>query len=107
MELVYGIVLGGVNVKHYEKREHIKIEKVIIDVNCDNCEKPIIKDRKPVHDTHFQVTTSHHRWGNDSIDSLEHYDFCSIACLTDHMNEYYEDGSDTDEYDISLTKYKK
>lgn len=91
--------------KKKEIKETITKESVVTEIICDKCKKTIAKDRKAVWDTHFQVTTSHHRWGNDSIDSIEHYDFCSLECLSADMNEYYTNGRDTEEYEISLTKY--
>lgn len=58
--LVNGKVKGLVNMS----KEHMKVE-------------------------YYEVTTGHHDWGNDSIDSVEHYDYCP-TCVLQAMDEYYE-----------------
>lgn len=38
---------------------------------------------------YLSVTTGHHDWGNDSIDSVETHDICSTECLSNFMQEFY------------------
>ena len=38
---------------------------------------------------YLSVTTGHHDWGNDSIDSVETHDICSTECLAKFMQEFY------------------
>lgn len=38
---------------------------------------------------YYEVTTGHHDWGNDSIDSVEYHDYCP-TCVLQAIDEYYE-----------------
>ena len=58
--LVNGKVKGLVNIS----KEHVKVE-------------------------YYEVTTGHHDWGNDSIDSVEYHDYCP-TCVLQAIDEYYE-----------------
>jgi len=81
------------------------IEKQIIDkvpstkyLICDICKRLIYKQNmdskriniKPVH--WYEVTTGHYDWGNDSCDSIEHYDVCP-KCLNKVFHEYFNRSS--------------
>ncbi len=81
----------------------------ITEVYCDKCGKLI---RQIVHDEFkdireikyskriewYEVTTGHHDWGNDSIDSIENLVICT-NCIDDIFTEFKERASDnTTEY---------
>lgn len=63
---------------------------------CDIC-KAVIYEKK--YDTessagdpiqYYRVTTGHHDWGNDSVDSIDTYDICSPECMAVIMGKYYD-----------------
>lgn len=61
-------------------------KEVITGCKCDVCNKEI-KSRQ----NYWRLTTHHNDWGNDSIDSYEHYDLCSPECIKVKLNEYYKE----------------
>lgn len=71
--------------KEYEYRTHTVTEKILIKetMYCDVCSEVINKQGQ-----HWEVTTGHHDWGNDSVDSIENFDICSPSCLREKLNEY-------------------
>ena len=83
----------------YVEKEVKRFEKVELRTVCDGCKKEI--DKKVGY---FRVCTSHNDWGNDSIDSYEHYDFCCPACLfkfaEPYVSESYNNRFNTREIDI-------
>lgn len=81
----------------YSNREVKKIEEVLMEIKCDECKADI---NSPSINHYYEVTTSHSRWGNDSVDSIKHYDFCSFNCVIKHMTKYFENDRDTDDYEI-------
>ena len=42
---------------------------------------------------YWELTTGHHDWGRDSIDSIENFDICSEACLREKFDEYVRESS--------------
>lgn len=87
----------------YVTKEVKQIEEVKDKVICDGCEKEIIEENG-----YFHVCTHHHDWGNDSIDSLETYDFCCPECLykfaMPYIQDSYEDPCNTKEIEIEHMK---
>lgn len=83
--------------KKYEKIQVVSVEKKVKSIECDNCECEILKTDK---DHYYEVTTSHNRWGNDSIDSIERLDLCSRWCLEANFNSYFDDADDTSKYEV-------
>lgn len=69
----------------YETKTYTKTEEVMVSEKryCDVCIKEITGP-------HWFVTTGHHDWGNDSVDSIEYKDACSIDCLNDIFGKYCE-----------------
>ena len=70
-------------------RENKIIEKIIRTetleaVKCDICEKEITGK-------FWRLTTHHHDWGNDSIDSYMHFDLCSRECINRALDDYISD----------------
>lgn len=90
--------------KKVEKREVVTEKEVCIATFCDKCNKQIIRPKSysEAKNFHFyHVTTHHSDWGNDSIESYQYFDFCSMDCLKPHMNEYFFRSNGSEEYEIS------
>ena len=78
----------------------LKVKRNVTGVRCDVCEK-IISVNRGVASRYFNVRTGHNDWGNDSCDSIEHFDFCCYDCLQKFFEEYFKDNeSDTAYMDI-------
>lgn len=75
-----------------EEKEVVKrsVEKVTIGRICDCCREEIKPDRQLLYN-YFRVVTSHHDWGNDSIDSIESYDACCAECAWTMAKVYLEE----------------
>lgn len=72
-----------------EEKEVVKksLEKVTTGRRCDFCNKEILPvDGKKYN--YFYITTSHSDWGNDSIDSIEYFDACSVECALGLAEKY-------------------
>ena len=69
----------------YETKEHVVVDKVLVEKKliCDICGKEITNGSG-----YWDVTTHHHDWGNDSVESFECFDVCSIDCLKNKFDEY-------------------
>ena len=69
--------------RNYETKTYTKTEKVMVSEKrfCDCCGKEITGE-------HWEVTTGHHDWGNDSYESIENQDACSAECLTKMFDAY-------------------
>lgn len=65
-----------------EKMKKVKVDEKIY---CDICGNEINKK-----DGYYALMTGHNDWGNDSCDSIEHYELCSKECLTEKFNMYLE-----------------
>lgn len=89
--------------KHF-KREVISHRHVLQEIKCDCC-------KVDIHETDlsyfFEVVTSHSRWGVDSWDSRDNFDFCSLKCLTEHMNSFFDNPAETDNYEIEVVSKSK
>jgi hypothetical protein len=83
--------------KIYEEKEVIKKQKVVKTIVCDECRKDI---NQLDTNHYYSVSTHHNKWGNDSVDSWNYFDFCSYKCLSENMEKYYADGEHSDSYDI-------
>lgn len=83
----------------YKIKEVTHKEEVVIGTICDECKKEILneqdfQDRFRKRMSHyFEVSTHHNDWGNDSVDSYQHYDVCSEECLFKFLKKYF-DGAD-------------
>ena len=69
-------------VKEIERKT---IQREVVERKCDICGKLIDPSNW------FRIITSHHDWGNDSIESVESRDSCSAACTNEFSNEYIND----------------
>lgn len=74
-----------------------KVTRTMTGVECDVCKK-ILSVNKRGDDRYFTVTTGHHDWGNDSIESRKTIDICP-ECLNKYVSDYFE------EYEGSHTAY--
>lgn len=84
--------------KKYTQKEVVKTEKVLEGISCDIC-GTVVEEGK----LYFEVTTGHGRWGNDSVDSIEHFDLCHYICLVEHQRRYFlRELAETARYDIEV-----
>lgn len=91
-----------------ETKEITKVvkEEVTAKRICDNCGKEIAISRKTGYGdeyNYFCITTHHHDWGNDSIDSYESYDACCPKCALEMAEKYLTNaysGNNTKEIEI-------
>ena len=72
-----------------EKKEVVRkeLEEVTTGRFCDFCNKEILPVDGETYD-YFYITTSHRDWGNDSVDSFEHFDACSVECALGLTEKY-------------------
>ena len=84
-----------------ERKEVIKksYDNVPVSGECDICGKtlmPVDKDKLPSHYKdrdiydYYRITTHHHDWGNDSIESYEYFDCCCIDCALKFIARYWD-----------------
>lgn len=74
-----------------EERKIERVETTPVKRICDFCQKEIDCSNW------FRITTSHHDWGNDSCDSIEHKDACSAKCALAFATDYIQK-SEADKY---------
>ena len=81
-----------------------KHRRLVEGVECDICKKIILPQswRSP-ECQYFRVITGHHDWGNDSIDSINHYDICP-CCVGKFMTDYTSGVNGTEYLDVE-TRY--
>lgn len=74
----------------------VVVESVITGRKCDICGKDIlpIKIDAFYQYNYFLITTHHHDWGRDSIDSYKYYDACSPECVMAFTNKYIQNSYD-------------
>lgn len=70
-----------------------KVTRTMTGVECDVCKKILSVDKRG-DDRYFEVTTGHHDWGNDSIDSVKTIDVCP-ECLNKYVADYFKDSEDS------------
>lgn len=58
-------------------------KKVVIGMQCDICGKVIHSGSK-----YISANTSHSDWGNDSCESFQSWELCSIECASQLMERY-------------------
>lgn len=71
----------------YSKRVCDKCGKIL--EYCYNHEELVNTSKERMKVEYYEVTTGHHDWDNDSIDSVEHHDYCP-TCVLQAIYEYYE-----------------
>jgi hypothetical protein len=67
--------------RKYKRIEKTVSTEIIAGVKCDICGKEITGK-------YWRLTTHHHDWGNDSVDSYEHSDLCSRECINKALDDY-------------------
>ena len=78
--------------------------KVITDAWCDQCHKKLTlagDDDKHI-EGYVSLSTYHHDWGNDSWESRDNYEFCSVKCCLEWIisnKEHLE--TNTREFEIT------
>lgn len=83
-----------------EAKKIVVMRDYIVGKKCDVCGKEILptaiphKYEEPFYD-YYEITTHHNDWGNDSIDSYEHFDACSPDCAFKLWEEYIHDSAGT------------
>lgn len=69
-----------------------KVTRTATGIECDICKRVIPTDHK-IRETdrkYYTVTTGHHDWGYDSIDSVETQDICP-SCIHNYISEYLKE----------------
>lgn len=64
--------------------------KELVGIKCDICGKVIPVDERGFKNDecrYFVVTTGHNDWGNDSCESIKHYDICP-ECVGGFVAKY-------------------
>ena len=74
-------------------------------ITCDSCGKVIYEYQEGKESnfktplSYYSLTTGHHDWGNDSIESIHQMDLCSDLCLMREIDNFLT------EEKLSSTKY--
>jgi hypothetical protein len=89
--------------REYEVKTHTVTEKVCVKetMHCDVCGNEMNKNKR-----HWELTTGHHDWGNDSVESIEDFDICSEECLRKKFDEYVKESGASD-YNTMYFKVEK
>jgi len=66
-------------------------QATVIDCKCDVCG---LLSGKPYPEDWFNFSHQHGEWGNDSGDSIEYFDVCSIECFTNQLKNSLDEMSD-------------
>ena len=88
-----------------EKKKVTKYLERVVKTKCDICQKEIPnfdETRDLRKSRYFEVTTGHHLWGNDSIDSIRDYNICP-DCIQKFIKNYIENVENTYYIDIETT----
>ena len=90
-----------------ERKQIVRYDTTETGIVCDKCNKEYKYKETGMFREHknekrfYEVTIGHRDWGNDSCDSVEHFDFCCYDCLQKFFEEYFKDNeSDTAYIDI-------
>lgn len=65
---------------------------IVQGVRCDWCQKVIEAPSRRIDQMddkykYYAVTTGHHDWGNESIESVQHFDICP-DCILEFVKNY-------------------
>lgn len=77
-----------------------QVTDVLIARKCDICGKIIEKVKHECWGgtgdlyNYFLITTHHNDWGNDSIESYEHYDACCPDCVIKFTEKYVREAQE-------------
>lgn len=81
--------------------------EVTVHIKCDVCNK--IHDGGDTPDNWHTISNHHNHWGNDSRDSYEYHDVCSIECYKTKMKEIVADyetytNAKVDDFEIQFAR---
>ena len=84
------------------KKVVVKTVKEVQAVQCDKCFKAIMVENG-MHDSnrYFEVMIGHHGWGNDSCDSIKHFDICP-NCIGGFVVNYLDKAKGTAYIDVNV-----
>lgn len=76
--------------RKYEIKEHKVVEKTLVSERryCDICRRYCDICSKEITGHFWDVITGHNDWGNDSYESIESFDVCSVECLGKVFDNY-------------------
>jgi hypothetical protein len=84
------------------------LQDTFSELACDICGK---KSRKQHPKGWYQFSHSHQGWANDSLDSLESFDVCSVGCYIKglqsslkELKDYQDSGAEIDDKDLWFVK---
>ena len=88
-----------------KNKGYVLTEKVT-GVKCDICGKTSSKEGS---DGWYELMHKHEGWGNDSVDSIEYFDVCSVECYMKQLQKSIEEvgecfGAEIDEKNIEFVK---
>ena len=74
--------------RRYETKEHKVVERTLVSEKryCDIC-------RKEITGPYWHATTGHNDWDNDSGESIENFDVCSVECLGKVLDNYCKESN--------------
>ena len=81
-----------------KKIKKVVEEEVTTGIKCDFCGKmipPMQGDCDNTRTPFYHIKTHHYDWGNDSIDSYEEFDACSIECALRKTKVYLIENYET------------
>ena len=88
-----------------ETKKVTKYLERVVKTKCDVCQKeiPNFDETKDLRKSrYFEVTTGHHLWENDSIDSIRDYNICP-DCIQKFIKNYIENVENTYYINIETT----
>lgn len=65
--------------------------ETVVGIKCDVCGREIITCDDIGRRKYWELITCHNDWGNDSADSIEHFDLCSENCVRAKLETYFAD----------------
>lgn len=83
--------------------EAYKVTKTVTGVECDICGKVIPANYHDRNSKYYVVTTGHHDWGSESIESRETKDVCS-DCIRARFSDFLENGSSTAYFELQTER---
>ena len=88
-----------------ERKKVTAIKDVVVGKKCDYCGSEIERYDYRRNNPFFEITTGHRDWGEDSGDSREHKDACSVDCLKVALDKYYANESRTSYIEIERRRF--
>lgn len=86
-------------IKRITRKVMKEVEETVSSVGiCDICGKEFNYETLPYRQpmsSYYDITTGHHDWGNDSVDSVESRDACCDECLLKFIQEWLKNRSVT------------